>query len=205
MFCLCAVQLSPPNDRQVLLSYSEKSHITFSNASEGSNNSGDEDERGEQNITNNAAMNSKNESGGQNPENLDRSYKNEGKRETSDRNPKKLRRNQHGNHEGMGSDVRQAISTNNSIQFGGDVANEIDLLDFMDDEVERRKMVYKFVIEHVAPHIVWPDGTTGIPLDTIATKNTVSPHQNVADADQEQSSLCDTLSEQNLLRHNEQG
>ena len=48
------------------------------------------------------------------------------------------------------------------------------------------------------PHVVWPDGTIGIPLDTIATKRVTSSHNQNNMGDNQLSAL----SEQNLLRHN---
>ena len=138
------------------------------------------------------------ESGGQNTDKAEMNFTKESGRHSTDNtemNSKEYRNNQHGENTGMGRDTGHTAA---NVQLGGDVANELDLLEFLDDEVERRKIVYKFVIENFAPHVVWPDGTIGIPLDTIATKRVTSSHNQNNMGDNQLSAL----SEQNLLRHN---
>ena len=94
------------------------------------------------------------------------------------------------------------------LHFGGDVANELDLLDFIDDEKEKREIILKYVLENVMPHIVWEDGTTGIDIATLGEENDTSlPMRNggLDEKEDELSSKDDhfvAMSEENVYQHN---
>lgn len=84
------------------------------------------------------------------------------------------------------------------LHFGddNDVANEMDLLDFIDDKEERNQIKIKFVLERLVPRIVWGDGTTGTTIHDLVDEDDISifvPSKAVTSS---------SLSEQNLLQHN---
>jgi hypothetical protein len=91
--------------------------------------------------------------------------------------------------------------------LGGDVANQIDLLDFIDNEEERTSIILGHVLQNIVPLIVWEDGTTGLDIATIAAESdgwlTIVPKE-------EDESLAKddhyvTLSEDTLRQHNNAG
>ena len=45
---------------------------------------------------------------------------------------------------------------NAMLQVGGDVANALDLLDFIDDEEERAQMKIRYMLQYVVPLIKFP-------------------------------------------------
>ena len=87
------------------------------------------------------------------------------------------------------------------LPFGGDVANELDLLDFIDDDEERKQITINYVLQHVVPLFNFPgcaDKSSSSASQTQETKN---------DDRKEYMSSCTennvvALSEHNLLRHN---
>lgn len=63
----------------------------------------------------------------------------------------------------MGNDTGPTATLN----YDCNVANELDLLDFIDNEEEKRNIILQHVLQNVVPHIVWEDGTKGIDIAAI--------------------------------------
>jgi hypothetical protein len=94
-----------------------------------------------------------------------------------------------------------------ALLFGGDVANNFDLLEFITDPVERKTFSYELVLNHVMPFVVWKDGTMGIKLEDIAEKEDACQEEgreNGAKTDMTSynNNCFASLSEQNMLQHN---
>ena len=94
------------------------------------------------------------------------------------------------------------------LHFGGDVANELDLLDFIDDEDERTQIKINYVLQHVVPMLKFSECTDPETSSSSSPfKSTSSRIQCMKKYDlKECKSLCTennvaVLSEQNLLRH----
>ena len=72
-----------------------------------------------------------------------------------------------------GNRVKTGKST--MLHFGGDVANELDLLDFIDDEDERTQIKINYVLQHVVPMLKFSEctdpETPSSPFKSISAKN----------------------------------
>ena len=95
------------------------------------------------------------------------------------------------------------------LQFGGDVANELDLLDFIDDEEERTEIKIRYLLQHVVPLIKFPDCADENETSSSSLSSSASQTQEGMEKDDtnEYISSCTeindlALSEHNLLRHN---
>jgi hypothetical protein len=104
------------------------------------------------------------------------------------------------------------------LHFGGDVANELDLLDFFDDEEEKTQIVLRYVLDNVVPMLMFSDAAdeketssasaSSSSLQQVSSSHHVSPSQQQQDDEgsgEKFVSSCGStseLSEQNLLHHN---
>lgn len=96
------------------------------------------------------------------------------------------------------------------LHFGGDVANELDLLDFIDDDEEKTQIVIKYVLENVVPMLNFSDTADEKEKSTSSSSfRLVSSSQRQQEDESSSESFassCDNsileLSEQNLLHHN---
>ena len=121
----------------------------------------------------------------------------------SDDSPKKKRTAQQMRSAGHGGKAGSPAM----LQFGGggDVANELDLLDFIDDEEEKTQMKIRYVLQHVVPLIKFPDGMDE--KNTLSSSSSCRTPDMDKDDSKEHFSTCaennfSALSEQNLSRHN---
>jgi hypothetical protein len=115
---------------------------------------------------------------------------------------------------GKGDGAGQSVT----LRYNCDVANELDLLDFIENEEEKRQIVFKYVLENVVPHIVWEGDTKGIDIASLAEEKEgwlTASHDCVAlplcngGVDMSDDELFSTkddhfvaLSEENLSQHN---
>lgn len=93
-----------------------------------------------------------------------------------------------------------------------DVANELDLLDFIDDEEEKRSIMVKHVLQNIVPLIVWEDGTTGIDIATIvkeedswltcSSNGEALPKKDESSSKTKKDGCFVTLSDEALFQHN---
>jgi hypothetical protein len=108
------------------------------------------------------------------------------------------------------------------LHFGGDAANELDLLDFIDDEEEKSQIVLKYVLDNVVPMLMFSDtadekeksSASASASASFSSLQQVSSSRHVTSSQQHQDdegsceklvSPCDRileLSEHNLLHHN---
>ena len=83
------------------------------------------------------------------------------------------------------------------LHLGGDVANVMDLLDFIVDKEERKQIKINYVLQHVVPLFNFP---------SCADEETLSQDMEEDDMEEHLPSRTEnnvsTLSEKNLLRHN---
>ena len=92
------------------------------------------------------------------------------------------------------------------LQFGGDVANELDLLDFIDNEEERTQIEINYVLQHIVPLFNFPEYAdekeTWSSSSSSSSQEQDTKNNEVEEYMSTRQKNVSALSEQNLLYHN---